>query len=123
MTHLMTDEQLDALALDLPGIKAWIAAVEKDIEKALKDGATFTNAELVPKRANRAWQAGLDVLALLRKFSKLDVVAPRVPLSPSAAEKTLGKSVYSDGLAKFVVRESSGMKLAYKSTEVEEKEE
>lgn len=123
MTRLMTNQELDTLAADLPGIKAWIAAVEREIEKALNEGVVFTNAELVPKRANRAWQAGLDVLALLRKFSKLDVVAPRVPLSPSAAEKTLGKKLYSESLAQHVVRESSGMKLAYKSTELTEKEE
>jgi hypothetical protein len=125
-TGLLTDEQLDELAFHLPHIKAWVAAVERELLRAIENGVEFRNVYLEPKRANRKWiefiprpegsldqPKPFDVIKLLRKFSKLDVVAPRVPLSPSQAEKTLGRSVYSERCSEFVVKESSGMKLAY----------
>lgn len=115
---LMTNEELDEVARHLPRVKAWVAAVEKELLRELEAGVEFTNVRLEPKRANRKWIEGLDVVKLLRKFSRLDVVAPRVPLSPSQAEKVLGKGVMAK-LSKIeppvLVKESSGMKLAYTS--------
>jgi hypothetical protein len=125
-TGLLTDEQLDDLAFHLPHIKAWVAAVERELQRAIDNGAVFKNVFLEPKRANRKWrdfflnkdgepdtEKPFDPIKFLRKFSKLDVVAPRVPLSPTQAEKTLGRAVYSERCSEFVVKESSGMKLAY----------
>ncbi len=110
---MLTDKDLDDLAATLPHIKAWIAAVEAEIFSQLEHGVEFHNVKLVPKRATRKWLEGLDPLKLLRKFSKLDVVAPRVPLSPSQAEKTLGKKLYREKLAEHVSAVSSGTRLAY----------
>lgn len=122
----LTNEQLDELAFHLPHVRAWLNAVEAELLRELEAGASFENVKLEPKRANRKWclfvpqsdsdsldaPVPFDPIKFLRKFSKLDVVAPRVPLSPTQAEKTLGAKVYSQ-CSGFVVRESSGMKLAY----------
>jgi hypothetical protein len=110
---LMTNKELDRLAASLPHVKAWVKAVEDELVLQLQAGVEFNNVKLVPKRATRKWLADLDVIELLRKFSKLDVVAPRKPLTPSEAEKTLGKKLYKDKLAQFAPAVSSGDKLAY----------
>jgi hypothetical protein len=110
---LMTNKELDRLAADLPHVKAWVSAVENELVAQLEAGVDFHNVKLVPKRATRKWLESIDPIALLRKFSKLDIVAPRKPLSPSEAEKTLGKKLYRDKLAESVSAVSSGMKLAY----------
>lgn len=108
---LMTNEQLDEMAKHLPFIEAWVKAVKAEIESALRAGGEFTNASLERKIGNRTWKDGVDPLALLRKFSRLDVVAPRVPLSPTQAEKILGKDVYIDKLAQHIHRPVTGTKL------------
>lgn len=116
---LMTNEELNRLAADLPFIKSWVKAVEDEVKLALEQGAEFSNAKLEPTRPTRKWVDGLDILKLLRKFSKLDVVAPRVPLSPAQAEKTLGKKLFKDKLAESVVSQSSGLKLTFSTKELE----
>lgn len=110
----LTDEQLDALAAELPLVKAWVAAVESRLTERLEAGVEFRHAELAPKRAIRKWKIGLSSEELLEKltaFADLDTVAPRSPLSPAQAEKTLGKKVYRDSLAELVTQESSGTTL------------
>lgn len=111
---IMTNEELDQLAADIPYLKAWLSAVEKEVKKALEGGAEFDNAALEPTRPTRKWEKDLDVIQLLRKFSPLHTVAPRSPLSPAQAEKTLGKTVFTDHLSQHVVSESSGVKVTFK---------
>jgi hypothetical protein len=112
---LLTNEQLDELAFEIPHIKAWLKAVEKEIQDALAEGAELKNAKLEPRLGNRKWVAGADVLKALRKFARLDIVAPRVPLSPTQAEKTLGRNAYAK-LVDLVTRDQ-GTKLVYTYTE------
>lgn len=110
---LLSDQDLDDLAFELPHIKAWVTAVETEIERALERGVEFKNAKLVPKRATRKWREEVAaIIKRLRRFGKLDEVAPRVPLSPSVFEKTFGKKLYAD-VRDLVVAESSGLKIAY----------
>lgn len=120
---LLSNEDLDRLALEIPHVKAWLAAVEKEIEAALNAGAEFVNVKLVPKRATRKWIEGLDIVKILRKFSRLDVVAPRVVLTPAGMEKVVGKKVFADKLADHTVKESSGLKLEYSGSESTESNE
>lgn len=122
---LMTDKELDAMAFHLPHVKAWVTAVEAQLFAALERGVKFENAYLTPKRADRKWSEfilddegqptnkRLNILARLKKFSRLDVIAPRKVLSPAQVEKALGRSTYSEIAKGCVVKESSGMKLAY----------
>jgi len=118
--RLLTDEELDELAFQIPHVKAWVNAVERELFRAMEAGVEFKNAKLEPKRALRKWT--LDPAAMikrLRKIGKLDTVAPRVPLSPAQLEKELGRVKYRefaatevDG-ARIVIAQSSGMKVAY----------
>jgi len=120
----LTDKQLDELAAQVPFVRSWLKAVEELISLRLDNGAELTNVFLVPTQPRRYWtKEGDDLLTLLRKFSKLDVVAPRVPLSPTQAEKTLGKKLFAAKLSEFVVKQSSGTKLAYATEETEEDSE
>ena len=120
----LTPEQLDELAFHIPHVKAWLKAAEATLQSAINRGVELKNVELVPTRPTRYWTIeGKVLMDTLRKFSKLDVVAPRVPLSPAQAEKTLGKKLFGAKLAGFVVRRSSGVKLAYSNEETEEDSE
>lgn len=120
----LSDKQLDELADQIPYVKAWLKAVEGMLMSRINNGADLTNVSVVPTNPRRYWTLeGQDLIIRLRKFSKLDVVAPRVPLSPAQAEKTLGKKLFGAKLAEFVVRRSSGTKLAYLHDETEEDSE
>lgn len=113
MSELMTNEELDELAKHLPAIKAWIAAVEKEIQKEIEAGYVFENVVLVPTRPTRVWKDDADPLKVLRKFLKLDQAAPRKPLTPAQAEEALGKKTFKEKVAEFVTSKSSGVKLDY----------
>ena len=108
----LTDQELDLLAQELPLIKAWVSALENFLTIRLQNGAQFSHVKLTPKQGNRKWSPDTDPIALLTQFSDLDKVAPRSALSPSQAEKILGKEAYRE-LAKYVVRESSGTTLTF----------
>lgn len=119
-----TKEQLDDLAFHLPHVKAWIKAVEDRLQRALEDGMDLKNVTLERTQARRKWrEEGEALIKLLRKFSKLDVVAPRTPLSPAGLEKILGKKLFAAKVAEFTVKESSGMKLAFTHEDTEKEEE
>ena len=119
----LSDKQLDELATQVPYVKAWIKAVEEMLTLRIDNGAKLINAARVPTNPTRKWtKEGDDLMTLLRKFSKLDVVAPRVPLTPAQAEKTLGKKLFAAKLSEFVIKQSSGMKLIFTHDENEEEQ-
>jgi hypothetical protein len=109
----MTDAELDKLAFELPFVKAWVAAVEDELKSRAEAGSGFENVFLEPTRPTRKWDG--DPLPLLLRFAPLDTVAPREPLSPAQAQKTLGKKLYDEYLIKSVVSQSSGMKLTFRT--------
>ncbi len=111
---ILTDEELDAAAAFIPLMKAWASAVEKELLTRLQGfpAPQFQYAELKPKIGNRQWVGEKPPLVVLRKLGKLDVVAPRVVISPTQAEKAFGKKVYEDYLAKFVDRPNNGFALS-----------
>jgi hypothetical protein len=113
MSELMTNEELDALAKRIPTIKAWVAAVEKEIQKAIEEGHEFENVRIVPTRPTRMWRDDVDPIKVLRKFLKLDLAAPRKALTPAQAEEALGKKAFKEKVAEFVTSKSSGTKLDY----------
>lgn len=116
----LTSEQLDELAYHLPHVKAWVKAVEAELLRRLRQGDEMENVALGDTLGNRAWRDDIDPLKVLRKFSRLDVIAPRKPLSPTQAEKTLGKQLYADKLAEFVHRPVTPMsKLVFSHPETE----
>jgi hypothetical protein len=117
----LTTEQLDELAYHLPHVKAWVKAVEAELLRRLRQGDEMENVSLGDTLGNRTWKDDCDPLKILRKFSRLDVIAPRKVLSPTQAEKTLGKSVYAK-LAEFVHRPVTAMsKLVFSHPEETER--
>lgn len=109
----MTDEQMDKLAKQLPFVKAWVAAVEAELLARLENGVKFDAVELVPKRATRKWTDSADMTEVLKALGPIDRIAPRVVLSPSKAEEEFGKAKMK-AFAEYVVKESSGVTIAYK---------
>jgi hypothetical protein len=84
-----TDEQVHHfLSMQKPMMK-WFASLEEGIESRLLDGEDLEHFKLVNKRANRAWK---NEATVKRKFGKRKVTK-EVMLSPSQAEKVLGKEV------------------------------
>jgi hypothetical protein len=111
-------EQMNLLAINMPLVKTWVEAVEKKLTEMLEAGVELPNAYLAPKRPSRKWHLeGEELILYLTKFSSLDVVAPRKPLSPSEAEKVLGKKLYVAEMAEQVYKESSGLALRYKNSD------
>ena len=117
-----TDEELDQLARELPHVEAWVKAVKAELLSRLRQGSEMENVCLGDTLGNRAWKDDCDPLKILRKFSRLDVIAPRKALSPTQAEKTLGKSLYAEKLAQFVHRPVTAMsKLVFSHPEETER--
>lgn len=116
---LMTTQELDACVPDLLFIESWVASVKAEIQKALEAGAQMEHAGLEPKRGLRKWDAEESVVSttledLLRSLSRdpsPDVFAPRKVVTPSVAEKLVGKRAYLERLAPLVTAESSGYNL------------
>lgn len=111
---------LDALVPHILVAKAWIAAIEGELQKCLETGMVLENARLVPKRSNRAWTLpdGEELFIHLAEVLSakkgrpgavgFDEIAPRKPLSPSAMEKLVGKAFFGrSALATFVERSPS----------------
>lgn len=116
---LMTTEELDGLVGDLLFVESWASAVRAEIQKALESGASMERAFLEPKRGLRKWdrEEPQIMLTLSELFASLgrnpdpDVFAPRKVVSPSGAEKLVGKRAYDEWLSSLVTSESSGYNL------------
>lgn len=102
---------LDEVALQLPLIKAWVAAVEKEIEERLFEGDEFENAKLVEGIAFRQWDGEAEEIAgsIMGQGFTLDQVMPRTLLSPAQMEAQLKAD--TNGLWK---RPKGRVQLAYK---------
>lgn len=119
LSPVLSVEELDDLVPVVLLMEAWTASVRELILKSLEAGATFQNACLEPKRGTRKWdveealvrRAIREALLGLGKNSDDDVIAPRATLSPSAAEKLVGKANFKALLATLVTSDSSGYNL------------
>lgn len=111
----MTDEQLEKVAGLLPLVKAWVDAVETELEARINAGVEFSTCVLVSKQTRRNWTPDVQILDLLKAFGDIDKVAPRVPLSPSQAQKILG-AVAMRELSQYVVSVPTAPSLAYRKT-------
>jgi hypothetical protein len=112
MEQRLSDKELDRVAALVPLVTAWVEAVNAEIFRRLESGVVMQNAVLVDKRPVRKWDDEKAILPLLEAMAPIDEVAPRVVISPTQAEKVLGRSRYA-GLAEHVLKESSGKKVAY----------
>lgn len=115
-TEPLTDQELDLLAAKLLLIKHWIKAVEAELIKRIPDSEhDFVHVSVSLGLGNRAWKDEEQALAALATLeSDTDMIAPRKVLSPTQAEKALGKKAYKEFLAAHVIRPSTGWKLKLK---------
>jgi hypothetical protein len=111
----MTDEQLEKVAGLLPLVKAWVDAVELELEARIKNGVEFSTCVLVSKQTRRNWTPDVQILPILKSFGDIDKVAPRVPLSPSQAQKILGAAAMRE-LSQYVVSVPTTPSLAYRNS-------
>lgn len=123
--QVMTLKELAAAIPQILFVEQWAAAVRQTIQEALESGAEIEGARLKPKQARRKWcvsdllviQGIQAVLNDLGKPSGEDVVAPRVVLTPSVAEKLTGKAQFTKGLSSMTEAESSGWNLELQITQ------
>jgi hypothetical protein len=116
---LLTTEELEALIPTLLYVEEWAEAVKAEIQAALEGGARMERAYLKPKIAFRKWDLReetiqlmlLDTLRAQGKQPTEDEVAPRKVLTPAAAEKLVGKKIFSEQFAALTIAESSGFNL------------
>lgn len=97
-TDTLTDQELGALAGQLGFIKQWVDAVTEEIRLRLEAGVEIDNATLVDRSPNRAWDDESQATMVLLDYLTIDEAAPRKVLSPTAAEKAVGKKVYQESL-------------------------
>lgn len=85
-------ELLAAQMRSLKLVEDWIKAVRAEVERRLFDGIAVPGFKVVQGKAgNRQWSDADQALAMLKKVPtlKIDDVAPRSVVSPTAAEKLL----------------------------------
>ncbi len=109
---LLDSIELYALAKELPLIEAWIGAVKLELERRLIAGEHFGYVVMRDKLAIRKWDDSIDIQEILTDYMPLEEAAPRVPLSPSKAEKILGREKF-EALTQYVRKESSGQTLGF----------
>ncbi len=107
----LSDAELDALVPRIQYLKAWIVAVETEIETRIKDGATFANAFVASKQTRTVWSSPEKVLELVEKYElDLDAVAPRSLKTPLQMSKILGSSLF-EVLSQYTEKKSSDPSL------------
>ncbi len=107
----LSDAELDALVPRIQYLKAWIVAVETEIETRIKDGATFTNAFVASKQTRTVWVSPEKVLELVGKYElDLDAVAPRSLKTPLQMSKILDPSIF-EALGLYTEKKSSDPSL------------
>jgi hypothetical protein len=115
---LLSDEELAAAFQMLPVINAWSKSVMAEAMAILATGKKLPGLKLVRGKAPpRQWaiEPG-DVVNRLAKFLPLDVAAPRVPLSPTQAEKEFKHQELDFKLLEpIVVRGAPGLHVALES--------
>ena len=90
----ITPKQLSIIYSNLPLMKMFIKTIEEKVLLDLQNGKTVEGYTLVEGRSTRAWKnpAAFERKMKLRKFRVADIYIPRKLISPSQAEKLLGKN-------------------------------
>lgn len=115
-------EELAELVDTVLLMEAWTKAVRQMIVARLNQGDTIPGASLAPTNPTRKWDTeGLgaegdteirkllqNTLKKLRLPSDLDVVAPRVTVSPAQAERLMGKPLFQEHLSTYAPAKPTG---------------
>ena len=89
----ITAKQLSILYGNLPLMKMFIKTIEDKVLLDLQNGKTVEGYNLVEGRSTRQWKnpAAFERKMRLKKFRVGDIYLPRKLISPTQAEKLLGK--------------------------------
>lgn len=94
-------------------LESWVKQVNKLALNELKNGVSIPGYKLVDKRGTRKWKdEEAATRVLVRKLKTSGAYEPRKLISPTKAEKALGKEVYCKVVAKHVTVSSSGVTMA-----------
>jgi uncharacterized protein (DUF2249 family) len=89
----LTQKQLSMVMFRKPMIEAWLSAVEKVVKEKLLTGENFEGFKLVEGRSLRKWQDENDAEELLSEYFDDNQIFSRKLISPSQAEKLIGKKL------------------------------
>lgn len=115
-------DQLAELVDTVLLMEAWTKAVRQMIVSRLSEGDTIPGASLEPTSPTRKWdvdglgaEGDAEIRKLLQKTLKklrlpsdLDVVAPRVTVSPAQAERLMGKPLFQEHLSTYAPAKPTG---------------
>lgn len=90
--NTLTDEQMRVAMEAKPLIEGWLSAVEAQIKERLEGGDGFDGFKLVEGRSLRQWTNEMSAAEALEEMLGAETAYTKKLLSPSQAEKVLGKT-------------------------------
>lgn len=114
----LSDLELSVLASRVASFKFWLASLEAELLRRLtsEDPPKYPTVKAIRSQGNRKWvRPDSETLAMLLPFvnGNEDMIAPRKLISPTQAEKLLGKATYNLKLSEFVERPEGAWRLKY----------
>lgn len=109
--NTLTDAQMRKALDAKPMIEAWLSAIEGLVKERLSVGSDFPGYKLVEGKSNRQWANDWEAAAKLVELVGNDkAYTPPKLISPSQAEKVLGKSKAAE-LAGMITKPSGAPTL------------
>ena len=90
--NTLTDEQMRVAMEAKPLIEGWLSAIEAQIKDRLEGGTGFAGFKLVEGRSLRQWANEMSAAEALEEMLGAETAYTKKLLSPSQAEKVLGKT-------------------------------
>lgn len=90
--NTLTDEQMRVAMEAKPLIEGWLSAIEAQIKDRLESGTGFAGFKLVEGRSLRQWANEMSAAEALEEILGAETAYTKKLLSPSQAEKALGKT-------------------------------
>lgn len=91
-TNTLTDEQMRVAMEAKPLIEGWLTAIEAQIKSRLEGGDGFDGYKLVEGLSKRQWANDVAAADALEKILGADAAYSKKLLSPTQAEKMLGRA-------------------------------
>jgi len=107
----LTQKQLSMVMLRKPMIEAWLSAVEKTVKEKLLTGEDFDGFKLVEGRSLRKWRDESDAEEFLSEYYDDNQIFSRKLISPSQAEKLIGKK-HANKISHLIVKPQGAPTIA-----------
>jgi hypothetical protein len=113
--NTLTDDQMRRALEAKSLIEAWLGAVEGLVRERLGNGVEFPGYKLVEGKSNRQWSDdGAAAVRLADLIGNDKTYAPRKLISPTQAEKILGKKGAAE-IADLITKPSGAPTLAHET--------